>query len=210
MKLLITILVILPALALSGQSDPAANKILDRFSAAASAAPSVSLTFKLITVDLARKSSDSTSGLLVMMKDQYRLELEESITWYNGTTSWNYLIREKEVNITKPDKKEDSFFTRPSSLFTLYRSGYKTRLIEENNLTAVIDLYPEESESELVRIRLTIGKSASDLKSAEYKRKDGVSLFLVVNDYNLKQKPDQSAFSFDQKKYKGVEIIDMR
>jgi outer membrane lipoprotein-sorting protein len=164
----------------------------------------------LITVDLARKSSDTTSGLLVMMKDQYRLELEESITWYNGTTSWNYLIREKEVNITKPDKKEDSFFTRPSSLFTLYRNGYKTRLIEENDRTAVIDLYPEESESELVRIRLTIGKPASDLKSAEYKRKDGVSLFLVVNDYNLKQKPDQSAFSFDQKKYKGVEIIDMR
>lgn len=210
MKYILSIVFILNLLNLNGQTDPSADKILDRFSATALGAPSVSLIFRLITLDQAAGSSDTTAGSLLMLKDQYRLELEESITWFNGSTSWNYLIPEKEVTITKPDKKDESFMTRPSSLFTVYKNGYKTRLINENEKVSTIDLYPEDPESDLVRIRLKIGKALSDLKEAEYKRKDGITVFLVVNEYNLKQKPDASAFTFNAKNYKGVEVIDMR
>jgi outer membrane lipoprotein-sorting protein len=145
-----------------------------------------------------------------MSKDQYRLEMPDNITWYNGTTSWNYLIREKEVTITKPGKKDDSFMSRPSSIFTLYKKGYKTRLIEENQKSYIVDLYPDDLNSDLVRIRLSVGKTGSDLTGAEYKRKDGIIIYLIVKEYNLKTKPIASDFSFDIKKYKGVEVVDMR
>jgi len=195
---------------LYGQIDPEAIKILDRFSSTALASPSVSMKFKLITINQMEQTNDTVLGSITMSKDQYRLELPDNITWFNGSATWNYLIAEKEVTITKPDKKDDSFMSRPSAIFTIYKKGYKTRYIEENSNSFVVDLYPEDIKSDLIRIRLVIGKTGSDLIGAEYKRKDGITIYLVVNEYNLKAKPDPSIFIFNPQNYKGVEIIDMR
>jgi outer membrane lipoprotein-sorting protein len=195
---------------LSGQVDQQAIKILDKFSAAALASPSVSMKFKLITINQIEHVNDTVNGTIIMAKDLFKLELPDNITWFNGNASWNYLKAEKEVTITKPDKKDNSFLSRPSAIFSLYKKGYKTRFVEENTYSLIIDLYPEDIKSELVRIRLAIGKSGSDLVGAEYKRKDGVVVYLVVNEYDLKQKPDPTIFTFNPQNYKGVEVIDMR
>ena len=195
---------------LSGQADPLAIKILDKFSTTALAAPSVSMKFNLITVDLMEHINDTVNGTIIMSKDQFKLEMPENITWFNGSASWNYLKAEKEVTITKPDKKDNSFLSKPSAIFSLYKKGYKTKFVEENTNSSIVDLYPEDIKTELIRIRLAIGKSGFDLVGAEYKRKDGVTVYLVVNEYDLKQKPDPSIFTFNAQNYKGVEVIDMR
>ena len=194
----------------AAQTDQAAIKVLDKFSSTAQSAPSVSLKFKTITLNQQDNTRDTAAGSLIMSKDQYRLELPDNITWFNGSVSWNYLVAEKEVTIVRPDRKDDSFVSKPSSIFTLYKKGYKARIVEENARSYIIDLYPEDTESDLVRIRLTIGKSAYSLDGAEYKRKDGITLYLLVNEYNLKIKPEHSEFTFNPKNYKGVEVIDMR
>jgi outer membrane lipoprotein carrier protein len=195
---------------LSGQTDPEAVKVLDKFSATAFASPSVSIRFSMVNINLAENSRDTVKGILLMLKDQYRLELPDNISWFNGNTSWNYLTKEKEVTITKPDRKDDSFFSKPSSIFTMYKKGYKTKLIEDNLKSWVIDLYPEDVTTDLMRIRLTIGKTLNDLIAAEYRKKDGVVISLLINEYSLKIKPEPGAFTFDPKKYQGVEVIDMR
>jgi len=195
---------------LFGQSDPEATKILDKFSAAATSSPSVSMKFRLITISQIENINDTIDGSLIMAKDQYKLEFPDNITWFNGTATWSYLKAEKEVTITKPDKKDDSFLSKPSAIFTLYKKGYKTRFIEENGKSFIVDLYPEDIKTDLIRIRLAIGKSGLDLIGAEYKRKDGLTAYLVVNEYNLKMKPDPATFVFNPQNYKGVEIIDMR
>jgi outer membrane lipoprotein-sorting protein len=195
---------------LYGQSDPEALKILDKFSANALASPSVSMNFRLITINQIEKINDTVNGSIIMSKDQYKLELPDNITWFNGSATWNYLKAEKEVTITKPDKKDDSFLSRPSALFSLYRKGYKTRFVEENATSSVVDLYPEDLKSDLVRIRLAIGKTGYDLVGAEYRKKDGLVIYLVVRKYDLKTRPDPSVFVFNPNNYKGVEIIDMR
>jgi len=209
-QLLTLILTSLTCIALSGQTDPEAVKILDRFSSKALSAPSVSMKFNVININATEGTRDTLEGSLIMSKDQYRLELPDNIIWFNGSATWNYLVAEKEVTITRPDRKDDSFMNRPSSLFTLYKKGYKIRLIEDNVNSYIIDLYPEDLNSDLVRIRLTIGKSLLDLINAEYKRKDGISVIISVKEYNLKTIPDPSTFTFNPKNYKGLEIIDMR
>ena len=195
---------------LQAQTDPEANKVLEKFSSIAQAAPSVSMKFKLITDDLVEKSSDTLAGSVILSKDRYKLDLPGNTVWFNGDVSWSYLAAEKEVTITKPDKKDNSFQSKPSGIFTMYKKGYKTRLIEERNDSWLIDLYPEDIKSELIRVRLTIGKELTDLKKLEYKRNDGVVITVVVGEYNLKYKPEQDTFVFKPEKYKGTEIIDMR
>jgi outer membrane lipoprotein-sorting protein len=192
------------------QNDQESVKILDRFSDLALAAPSVSMKFNLETIDQVEGTNNSVSGSIILSKDKYRLEMTDNIIWFNGETSWSYLPAEKEVTVAKPDKKDNSFQSKPSSLFSIYKKGYKTRLLEEKANSYLIDLYPEELDSDHVRIRLSIGKPSLDLKSIEYKYKNGVTVNLTVKEYDLKQNPDNSAFVFQPEKYKGVEIIDMR
>jgi outer membrane lipoprotein-sorting protein len=192
------------------QSDAEAIKILDRFSAVALGAPSVSMKFNLETIDQVEGTKNNVSGSIILSKDKYRLDMTNNIIWFNGETSWSYLPAEEEVTISKPDKEDDSFQTRPSALFSVYKKGYKVRLLEEKAGSYLIDLYPEDIDSDHVRIRLSIGKSLLDLKSIEYKYKNGITALLTVSEYDLKQNTDNSTFTFSPGKYKGVEIIDMR
>ncbi len=195
---------------ISAQNDPKALSILDKFSSTASSAPSISMKFLMVTEDMAEKSKDTISGTIILCKDNYRLDLHDNITWYDGENSWNYLPVEKEVTITRPDKKDNSFETRPSSIFTMYKKGYKYRLVEDKKDSYLIDLYPVEIKDELIRVRLTIKKPSLDLISFEYKRRDGITITLIVREYNLKQQPEPGMFKFYPDRYKGVEIIDMR
>ncbi len=209
-KLFYIIFLLCLSLAVSGQNDPEALSILDNFSSTVAAAPSVSMKFIMVTDDQLEKSSDTISGMILLSKDRYKLELQNNIIWYDGRDSWSYLPNEKEVTITRPDKNDNSFESRPSSIFTIYKTGYKSRLVEEKRDLYLIDLYPEEIKSELIRVRLTIKKPSLDLLSFEYKRRDGITITLVVQDYSLKQETDPGMFRFHPEKHGDVEIIDMR
>lgn len=194
----------------AGQNDSEAIKILDRFSSAALAAPSVSMKFDMTTSDLIENTTKTISGSVILSRDKYRLELPDNIIWFNGETSWSLLPAEKEVTITRPDKNDRSFFNQPSSIFTMYREGYKKRLLEEGPDGYIIDLYPENLESDFIRIRLNINEQASELKSLEYKTKDGVTITVNVKYFSLKEKHDAPEFVFQPSKYRDVEVIDMR
>lgn len=209
-SLLTTLILILVAINLNGQSDAKAVSILEKFSAAATSAPSVSMKFLLITVDQVENSEDTLAGSIILNKDRYKLDLPDNIIWYNGKTSWSYLPAEQEVTITNPEDEGESFQSRPSMIFTMYKTGFKCRLLEERNDSYIIDLYPEDVKHELIRVRLTIEKPSLNLRNFEYKRRDGITLTLIVRDYNLKISPGESLFTFSPSKYKGVEIIDMR
>ncbi len=209
-KLLYIFIVLIISINARGQNDPAAVSILDKFSSAATAAPSIYMKFIMITDDQLEQIKDTLSGSVVLSKDNYRLDLPDNIIWYNGETNWSYLPAEKEVTITKPDRNDDSFEARPSSLFTMYKKGYKCRLVEERKDSYILDLYPDEIKSDLIRVRLIIKKISLDPVSFEYKRRDGLTMTLVVKEYSLKQNAEPGMFRFAAGNYKDVEVIDMR
>lgn len=212
MRLFVSILAFLLVFHLNAfsQNDQEAIKILDKFADNALKAPSVSMKFKLITTNQADNTNDTSEGSVILSKDKYKLDLPDNTIWFNGVTSWSYLPAEKEVTITKADKKDNIFQSRPSLIFSMYKKGYKSRLIDEKSDTYIIDLYPEDIKSDLLRVRLSIGKSLLNLNSLEYKKRDGIIITLHVNVYDLKVKPEADTFTFQPEKFKGVEVIDMR
>jgi outer membrane lipoprotein carrier protein len=170
----------------------------------------VSMKFRLVNKNQSENTVDTLAGSVILSKDKYKLELPDNIIWFDGETSWSYLPAEQEVTITKANKKDNTFQSRPSLIFTMYKKDYKCRLIEEKSDSYVIDLYPEDIKNEILRVRLSIGKSLFNLLSLEYKRRDGVIATLLVNEYNLNTQPEQGTFVFQKEKFKGVEINDMR
>src|ERR1035437_6517131 len=203
-------LLLLFPLNIFGQKDQDALKILDKFADNALKAPSVSMKFKLVNKNQTDNTVDTLEGSVILSKDKYKLDLPDNIIWFDGETSWSYLPAEQEVTITKANKKDNTFQSRPSLIFTMYKKDYKSRLIEEKSNSYIIDLYPEDIKNELFRVRLSIGKSLLNLISLEYKRRDGVIVMLQVNEYDLNTKPEPATFIFQSEKFKGVEVIDMR
>ena len=193
-----------------GQDDQNAIKILDSFAGKALKAPSITMKFNLVSASQTDNSTDTLAGSVIISKDKYQLNLPDNIIWFNGETSWSYLPAEKEVTITKANKKDNTFQSRPSLIFSAYKKGYKIRLIDEKADYYIIDMYPEDIKSEMVRIRLTIGKSLLNITSLEYKKKDGTIITLHVTGYDLKAKPESDTFVYQPANFKDVEVIDMR
>jgi outer membrane lipoprotein-sorting protein len=212
MKRYLLLFLALSALALNGnsQNDPDAVAVLDKFSSKAASAPSVSMKFILTNIDLVENTRDSLAGSVIINKDNYKLDLPNNIVWFNGETSWSYLLAEQEVTITRPSKKDNSFMSQPSLIFSIYKKGYKSRLIEEKPDSYQIDLYPADIKSDIIRVRLLIEKPSLSLKSFEYKRRDGISMILKIQEYKLTEKPDPATFVFPSAKYKDAEVVDMR
>ncbi len=195
---------------LSAQKDPEAVKVLAEFSRIASSAPSVTIDFTVDAVDTKEDDITTVSGSAVISGDSFRVTLDDNILWADGKAVWNYMPDVNEVTITEPDPGDESFMAKPSLLFSMHEKGYKVRLLEQNTREWVIDLYPEDLNVSLVRIRLKIGKTLYDLRSAEYKTKDGMTVTLTAEKYNLTFRPPAGYFVFNTADYKGVEVIDMR
>lgn len=210
MKNIFTILLLAIACSVSAQTDPAAGAVLDRFSAEALSAPSVSMKFDLRVHDKVEDTRTESEGSVVIKNNMYRLDLTENIIWFDGSAIWTLAPEVKEVTVTLPDPDDDTFFSSPSSLFDMYREGFKYRLLREVPEGSVIDLYPEDpSDTDFSLIRLVID-GQDRLVSAEYRRKDGIDIYIDIKEYNLRESYPDQFFSFDSSEFPGVDIIDMR
>lgn len=210
MKNIFTILLLAIACSVSAQTDPAAGAVLDRFSAEALSAPSVSMKFDLRVHDKVEDTRTESEGSVVIKNNMYRLDLTENIIWFDGSAIWTLAPEVKEVTVTLPDPDDDTFFSSPSGLFDMYREGFKYRLLREVPEGSVIDLYPEDpSDTDFSLIRLVID-GQDRLVSAEYRRKDGIDIYIDIKEYNLRESYPDQFFSFDSSEFPGVDIIDMR
>ena len=210
MRSIITAILLLFACSLTAQKDPAATRILDRFSDDALSAPAIHMKFSLRVHDKVEDTVQESDGQVVIKDNMYRLELPDNIIWYDGSATWTLAPDVREVTVTLPDPEDDAFITSPSSLFDMYKEGFKYRLLEESPTGNVIDLYPEDpSDVDFSIIRLVIDNQ-NRLVSAEYRRKDGIDLYLDINEYSLKETYPTAFFTFDPSEYPDVDIIDMR
>lgn len=204
------ILLTILSVTVAAQKDPEAVRVLTEFSKKATAAPSIKIDFDITAYDAQEDEETEMSGTAVIKGDSYRLTLPDNIIWNDGKAVWNYSPEVKEVAVTAPDPSDESFIARPSLLFSMHEKGYKVRLLEQNASEWIIDLYPEDINTGLVRIRVAVGKSLYDLRSAEYRTKDGMTVTLTARKYDLSFRPPAGYFTFNAGDYKGVEVIDMR
>jgi len=211
MKQIISVfLFALVSVTVAAQKDPEAVRVLSEFSRKATSAPSVKIDFGITAYDAQEDEETELSGTAIISGDTYRLTLPDNIIWNDSKAVWNYTPEVKEVVITAPDPSDESFISKPSLLFSMHEKGYKVRLLEQNASEWIIDLYPEDIRTNLVRIRMAIGKTLYDLRSAEYRTKDGTTVTLTTTRYDLSFRPTAGYFSFNAADYKGVEVIDMR
>ena len=194
------------------QYDPKALEILEAMSKKYKAISAFEANISYILTNEAEKINEEFKGKITVKGDKFRLVLPEQEVINNGTTIWTYLPDAKEVNIDNVDAKSDE--VTPSKFYEIYKKGFKYLYLEDKTeggvLCEVIDLVPEKKDAQFFKIRMNIVKKDKSIQSWTMFDKSGNKYKYSLTKFTPNVKVDDTFFTFDAKKYPGVETVDLR
>jgi outer membrane lipoprotein-sorting protein len=212
--LLLTAILILGNNLIFAQMDPEAKKILDKLSEKTKSHKVIKSDFEVTFTSTKDNIQNTSKGTITMKGEMYRLNFMDSEAFFDGKTLWNYIPEVNEVNISDPELNDGDLLNNPKQLFTVYENDFKYQLIKtivEGNVNyALVDLYPINLDEEYSRIRLQINTNEYFLSSATIFGKDGSNYSIKISNYKTDLEFQDSYFTFDEKEYKGVEVVDLR
>jgi outer membrane lipoprotein carrier protein len=212
MKNLILLSFILLTNPIFGQYDPKALEILEAMAKKYKAVPAFEAAFSYTLTNDVENINDEFKGKMTVKGEKYKLALPEQEVVNNGTTIWTYLPDAKEVNIDNFDPNSDDL--NPSKFYDIYKKGFKYVYLEDKNeggvLCEVVDLVPEKKDAQYYKVRMNIVKKDKSIQSWTMFDKSGNRYKYLITKFTPNFKVEDTFFTFDPKKYPGVEVIDLR
>lgn len=160
------------------------------------------------------KTTDTYTGTLFVKPsgNKYKIDLNQREIISDGKNTWTYLKDAKEVQLNVVDLSPDA--VNPAQIFTIYEKGYSYMFVEEKSIKGkvceVIDLTPIDKSKNIFKARLVVDKAQKQLVEIKLFEKNGNRYNYSVKNMTANPKVDDLFFTFDKKKYPGVEVIDLR
>jgi len=174
--------------------------------------PAFEAAFSYTLTNDVENINDEFKGKMTVKGEKYKLALPEQEVVNNGTTIWTYLPDAKEVNIDNFDPNSDDL--NPSKFYDIYKKGFKYVYLEDKNeggvLCEVVDLVPEKKDAQYYKVRMNIVKKDKSIQSWTMFDKSGNRYKYLITKFTPNFKVEDAFFTFDVKKYPGVEVIDLR
>lgn len=207
MKKNLIILTILLSNIAFAQYNPEAKKYLDDVAAAVKTEQGLTITFNAkVTHVQDSELLSNTDGILLLKNNLHKLSVEGTESYSDGANQWIHMLEEKEVTIQPIEEGEIT----PASIFTIYKEGYRFRILKEDSENVVIELSPDDRDaSEYIRVTLYINKKESKIDAFAAQSKSGHTTNVQVLSWQ-DGVADKNALIFNQEKYTDVDIIDLR
>lgn len=206
MKNLSTFILSLAFISLSAQFDPSAQKYLDQLSETVQSTEGLIINFEAkISQINGEEGSNNEEGKLLLKQKYHKLEIADSETYGDGQNQWVYFPEDNEVTIQPIEEGEIT----PASIFTIYKEGYRFRLLGENEDKVVVELSPEKQTSSYVRITLYIDIAKQQLDAFAAQGKNGTITSVNITQWEVKTL-DDTQVRFDAKQHTDIDIIDLR
>jgi chaperone LolA len=207
-KLIILSTLLMLVFSASAQYDPEAKAILDAMSSKYKKVGAFSASFSQKIENKTAGVEEVIEGKITVKGNKYKLEVIENEIFNNGKEVWVYSPELKEVTVSTYSPEEEEI--TPGNVYDIYKKGFKYALISKlSNGDNVIELDPVSREKTYHKIRLTIDNQNS-LKTFTVFEKSGNQYIYSVKGFNPISSLQDSFFTFDPAKYKGVEVIDFR
>lgn len=211
---LIPFLVIATVTIVVGQQDPKAKEILD----------AMSNTYKQIKsfqADLDYKMNNETEGINELYKgkisvkgEKYQLVMQDQEIYNDGTTVWTYLPNLDIPEVTIDNNDPDGGDITPSSIFNLYKEGYKylyiNSIIVNGRSYDVIDLIPNDKDAQYFKVKIEIGTKDRLIRIFTLFDREGSQYSYLITNFKSDVNLGDSFFSFDVSKLSEDQIIDIR
>lgn len=211
-NLLFTAFAILSATFAFSQYDPKALETLEAMSKKYKAIPAFEANITSTMTNETEGIKEEFKGKIIVKGDKFRLTLEDQEIINNGVTVWTYLPSAKEVNIDNYDPGSDEI--NPSKIYEAYKKGFKYLYLSDKTEAGVvyeeIDLVPEKKDAQYFKIKMMIGKKDKSIQSWTMFDKSGNKYKYTINKFTPNAAITDAQFTFDPKKYPGVEVIDLR
>jgi len=211
-NLIFTSLALFIATLAFSQYDPKALETLEAMSKKYKAIPAFEANIISTMTNDSEGIKEEFKGKITVKGDKFRLVLEDQEIINNGVTVWTYLPAAKEVNIDNYEPGSDEI--NPSKIYEAYKKGFKylylTDKTEAGVLCEEIDLVPEKKDAQYFKIKMLIGKKDKSIQSWTMFDKSGNKYKYTINKFAPNATITDAAFTFDPKKYPGVEVIDLR
>ena len=195
------------------KSDPAAKAILDAVSAKFKTFTTVEATFSYKVENAAGKALSSKTGSIKMKGTKYRVSFSGQEIFCNGTTVWNYDKAANEVTISNLDAS--SGMITPQKLFTnFYDKDFLYLLNGEkkvgNKTIQEIEMTPVDKSKPFHKVYVQVDKTAKTIYSTKVLENAGNRYSYTVTTMKTNSPLADNVFTFDKKKYPGVEEVDLR
>jgi outer membrane lipoprotein carrier protein len=194
------------------QYDPKALEILEAMSKKYKAIASFEASLTSSLTNESEGVKEEFKGNIIVKGEKFRLSLDDQEIINNGTTVWTYLPSAKEVNIDNYDPGSDDI--NPIKIFEIYKKGFKYLYLADKTEGGVvleeIDLVPEKKDAQYFKIKMMIVKKDKSIQSWTMFDKSGNRYKYTITKFTPNIKADDSMFTFDVKKYPGIEVIDLR
>jgi outer membrane lipoprotein-sorting protein len=170
-------------------------------------------TYDVVKADFVLTMENQQATLYVKAKaNKYKIAMSDQDLISDGKTQWTYLKENKEVQVTGVDNSSNAL--NPAKIFTIYEQGFKYLYTGESKVGGkvyqMIDLSPTDPKSSYFKIRLSIDKNAKQIANAIIFENGGNKYTYAIKSLVPNVKVAESTFSFDAKKYPGVEVVDLR
>lgn len=156
-KLLFLIAVVLIANILNAQTDAKAKQILDQTSQKTRSFNTISADFTFSMQNAQLK--ETNNGSIKLKGNKYVVEIPGAglKVFADGKTSWTYMKNGNQVTISTIDESSSELMD-PSTVFTIYEKGFKSKFIAEKTVEGKpvyqIELYPDKTEFEVSKITI--------------------------------------------------------
>lgn len=196
------------------QTDAKAKAILAEVSKKYRSYDVVKTDFTFVLDNQQAKIKETQQGTLIVKAkaNKYKVVMTNQDLISDGKSQWTYLKDDKEVQVSNADNGSDAL--NPAKIFTVYEKGFKYLYTGESKsgskVYQMIDLTPLDINKSYFKIRLSIDKAAKQIANVLIFDKNGNKYTYQVKTLVPNVKVPESTFSFDAKKYPGVEVVDLR
>ncbi|HEX7584471.1 MAG TPA: outer membrane lipoprotein carrier protein LolA [Prolixibacteraceae bacterium] len=197
------------------QQDAKAKEILEKVTKTTQSYASIEAKFSFEMNNTAEKIQEKSTGSIILKNKKYKLNIPQmglEVTC-DGKTIWTYMVKSNEVSISNLDEATDDLMD-PSKIFTIYERGFNYKFAGESVDGGVpvfnIELTPQKPTGDIKTARIMIDKQKMMIHSANMIGKDGNNYNVSVTQFITDGVYKDSDFVFDPKKFKDIEVVDMR
>lgn len=156
--------------------------------------------------NLSENITDSFEGTISVKDEKYILFIEGQKIINDSKTVWTYLEDLNEVTISEFDPSEQEISL--NNIFEIYKEGFTHKNIGEKDDLLNIEIYPDSDEKSYFKILFKINNS-NLLESFTVFDKSNTLFIYTINNFT-EEDLDLSLFTFIEKNYPGIEVIDFR
>ncbi len=198
----------------SDENDPAAKKILDILKKEYDAYKSMEVNFDLV-MELPQQEVEVQNGIVIQQGDKYKLELDDRAIYSDGEYVWLHIKKNNEVQINDAEMDDEANMISPKDMLQLYDSGKFVYVIAaepllEGKKVTQIEFKPLDRDSEFSKMTMYVYKKTKKMAQMKVFSKDGGRYTLKINDITANKKYSQDTFAFDESKYPGIHVEDLR